>query len=95
MTVEFILVAVLKWTSNEHLCTATMHRVYQGQGPMADRLSVELELVDFSDALEGPDCSGVNVPVIQTQTLEGTFAPDGTFTGNIRNAWTVTATRAD
>ena len=71
-TVEFTLVAVLKWDSDDYLCTATMHRVYRGEGPRRDSVSIGLKLVDSSDVLEGPDRDGVNVPVVQSQVLEGT-----------------------
>ena len=94
-TMEFTLVAVLKWTSDEYLCTATMHRVYRGEGPRGDNVSLKLELMDSSDFLEGPDQEGVNVPVVQSQVLEGTFSSDGTFTGNIRNVWAIGAARVE
>lgn len=93
--VEFTLVAVLKWDSDDYLCTATMHRVYRGEGPRGDNVSIELKLVDSSDILEGPDRTGVRVPVVQSQVLEGTFADDGTFTGAIRGVWAIGAARVD
>ena len=93
VTVEFVLVAVLKWDGDTDLCTATMYRLYRGQGRMGNPVSVELKLVDSSNKLEGPDCEGVQAPVVQSQTLQGTFSDNGTFKGNIRNAWTVTASR--
>lgn len=60
---------------------------------MGKTISVPLTLVDASDELEGPECEGVQVPRIQSQTLDGTFLDDGTFKGNIRSAWTITASK--
>ncbi len=93
VTVEFVLIAVLKWDGDTDLCTATMYRLYRGQGRMGNPVSVELKLVDYANELEGPDCEGVQVPVVQSQTLQGTFSDNGTFKGNIRSAWTVTASK--
>jgi hypothetical protein len=93
VTVEFVLVAVVRWDGDTDLCTATMHRLYRGQGRMGDSISVGLRLVDSSDKLEGPDCEGIQVPKVQNQTLKGAFLENGTFKGSIRNAWAITAAR--
>lgn len=93
VTVEFVLVAVVRWDGDTDLCTATMHRLYRGQGRMGDTISVGLKLVDSSDKLEEPDCEGIQVPKVQNQTLKGAFLENGTFKGTIRNAWTITAAR--
>jgi hypothetical protein len=96
-TVEFTLVAGLKRDENNDLvCTATITRVYKGEGPLTRPLHVELDLIDYSNALEGSDCEGVTTPVIQSHLLEGSFSEDGRlFSGHISNAWSITAARVE
>ncbi len=92
-TIEMTFVADVKWQQNRSLCTATMNRVYSGQGKLGADIEIKLDLQSHQDSLEGSDCKDVFVPVIASQTLLGTFHEDGRFTGNIRNVWVINALR--
>ncbi len=89
--IEITFKAAVKWQQDGALCTATMNRVYSGQGLLDVPIEIVLDLESSQDSTEGSDCGGVNVPLVPTQTLTGTFNEDGSFTGNIRNVWLVYA----
>lgn len=90
-TIEITFKADVKWQQNKSLCTATMNRVYEGQGLLDEPLELTLQLQAHHDDLAGSDCDGVNVPVIASQTLVGTFEQDGSFSGSIRDVWVIYA----
>lgn len=89
--IEITFSAAVKWQQNQDLCTATMNRVYSGQGLQGTDIEIKLDLQSHQDSLEGSDCKDAFVPVIATQNLTGTFHEDGRFTGNIRNVWLIYA----
>jgi len=89
--IEMTFSAAVKWQQNQDLCTATMNRVYSGQGLLGTDIEVKLDLQSHEDSLEGSDCKDAFVPVIATQDLTGTFHEDGRFSGNIRNVWLIYA----
>ena len=72
-----------------------MNRVYSGQGQLGADIEIKLDLQSHQDSLEGSDCKDVFVPVIASQTLTGKFHEDGSFTGNIRNVWVISALRVE
>jgi hypothetical protein len=91
VTIEMTFSAAVKWTQTQVLCTATMNRVYSGQGRLGTDIEIKLDLQSHQDSLEGSDCKDAVVPVVASQTLTGKFHEDGSFTGNIRNVWEITA----
>lgn len=90
-TVAFTFEADMKWDDQGVACKAILTRVYSGQAPRGTDLEVTLQLESFSDQFVGSDCSDVSVPAIQEQTLVGNLSADGSFSGNIRNVWFITA----
>jgi len=93
--IEMTFTADVKWQQNGSLCTATMTRVYSGQGKLGADIEIKLNLDSHQDSLTGKDCADVVVPVIASQTLTGKFHEDGRFTGNIRNVWVISALRVE
>ena len=90
---DFTFEVAMKQDNSGVTCKAILTRVYSGQTAMANPLEITLDLESASDQLEGSECAGVEIPVIQKQTLGGEFFDDGSFSGNIRNVWFITATQ--
>ena len=88
---DFTFEVAMKQNNSGVTCKAILTRVYSGQTAMANPLEITLILESSSDQLEGSECEGVVIPAIQTQTLVGEFFGDGSFSGNIRNVWVITA----
>ncbi len=88
---DFTFEVVMKQNNSGVTCKAILTRVYSGQTAMANPLEITLGLESANDQLEGSECAGVEIPVIQKQTLGGEFFEDGSFSGNIRNVWIITA----
>lgn len=93
--IDFTFKMDMKWQHGAAVCTATLNRVYSGQGLLDVPLEITLELDSHQNNLKGSDCAGVETPVISTQILTGTFHEGGRFTGNIRNVWFIDAIQTE